>query len=113
MPAMVKFLAVMLMYSFIFPKAYVAVIPRSVLWLKKHFYDEVPADVKWAVTYQSSCWGCCLYLRCSFNLPGLHGLHIRSSNTRRNRSCMDGLIWGWASSVERERLAILPEKKKR
>jgi len=26
---------------------------------------------------------------------------------------MDGLIWGWASSVERERLAILPEKKKR
>jgi len=45
--------------SFIFPKAYVAVIPRSVLWLKKHFYDEVPADVKWAVTYQKFCWGCC------------------------------------------------------
>ena len=57
MPAMMKFLAVMLMYSFIFPKAYVAVIPRSVLWLNKHFYDEVPADVRWAVTYQKFLLG--------------------------------------------------------
>ncbi len=57
MPPMLKFVTGLLMYSFIFPRAYVAVVPKGIKWIKDHFYDEIPKDVKWARGYQKFLLG--------------------------------------------------------
>ncbi|WP_273003555.1 DUF2627 family protein [Acetomicrobium hydrogeniformans] len=54
---MLKFFTGLLMYSFIFPRAYVAVVPKGIKWIKDHFYDEIPKDVKWARGYQKFLLG--------------------------------------------------------
>ncbi len=62
MPAMLKFLAGLMMYSLIFPKAYVVVIPRGINWIKHNFYDEIPESVKWAKGYQKFLLGLLFFI---------------------------------------------------